>query len=180
MIPRIISQDALKEWVNQLTAQFRVYAPVQDKGDYEYVKILNSDEIAFDFDRTRMSIKGFFLKPEEILSSASASEGKSVASSIDTEKTIIFGARPCDITALNLTDEVFVKDFHDPYYMKRREAALIVGIRCIEKCRTCFCGTMGSHNPLFGYDIMLTELESGDFLIEGGSIEGERTEPYQD
>ncbi len=174
MIPRIISPVALKEWVNQLTTQFSVYAPVQNKGDYDYTKITSSDQIAFDFDRTRMSLKGFFLKPEEKLMSTSASKGGSIAPAIDAKKRVVFGARPCDITALNLTDDVFVSDFHDPYYMTRRNSTLIVGIRCTEKCRTCFCGTMDSHNPLTGYDIMLTELETGEFLIQGGSIEGER------
>lgn len=173
VIPRIITKSNLLTWLNDLAQKFPLIAPKHINNDFDFKKVANSSEIAFEYDRTRMSLKEFFLKPEERLSTASASKGGSIVVPFDQEKQIVFGARPCDITALNLTDNVFVTDFHDPYYTSRRESTLIMGFRCKEKCRTCFCGTMDSHKPLNGYDIMITELTEETFLIQGGSLAGE-------
>jgi NAD-dependent dihydropyrimidine dehydrogenase PreA subunit len=103
---------------------------------------------------------------------ASISRGKPKAVIPKVEAKIIFGVRPCDITALNLFDRVFSGKYPDPYYWAQRDEHLIIGMRCIEKCRTSFCGTMDSYGPKTGYDIMITKFDEKQYLVEGDSEKG--------
>ncbi len=156
-------------------SEYKIFAPQKSKGDFEFLPLESVDSIAFDFDRTRMSAKGIFIIPEQTLMTASRTEGKPKVVDLDNSPQILFGARPCDIEAINLVDDVFFSaTYVDTYYKNERERTLIIGLRCLEECRTCFCGTMGSQDPKKGYDIMLTELSEGRFLIEAGTFKGER------
>lgn len=179
MIPRIITKENLCKWVDEIAQEMPFFAPIETnspkKGEknYEYRRIKQSGQIAFDFDRTRISPKGFFFKPEEKLMTASLTKGAPKAVEIQKEQQVLFGVRPCDITALNLLDKVFLDDkYPDPYYSAHRQRTTVIGMRCVKECRTCFCGTMESYNPKNGYDLMLTELPTGDYLVESGSHEG--------
>jgi len=79
-----------------------IYAPQRINGDFDYLPLKDVEDIAFDFDRTRMSAKGIFLKPEQKLMTASRLNGKPRASDLDSTTQVLFGARPCDISAINL------------------------------------------------------------------------------
>lgn len=172
MIPRIISKENLNEWLSQLSKEYPLIAPIfsERENDFEYEKVDNIENIAFDFDRTRLSLKQLFLKPEEILFSASLSSGNPTPVKYEEERQVVFAARPCDITALNLLDKVFGQEpYPDPYYLSQRDRTIIIGLRCTKKCRTCFCGTMDSFDPLEGFDLMLTPLPTGNYLVESGT-----------
>jgi len=169
MIPRIISAENLNDWLQQLSKDYPLIAPKysEEIQDYEYEEIQDVNNISLDFDRTKYSLKQLFLKPEERMFTASHTKGNPEAVELNTKKQIVFAARPCDITALNLLDKVFGEEpYPDPYYLAQRENTLIIGLRCLEKCRNCFCGTMDSYNPLEGYDLMLTKLPTDDYIIE--------------
>jgi len=157
-----------------MLSEYLIFAPQLFKSDYDFLPLKDVDAISFDFDRTRMSAKSIFLIPEQTMMTASRTQGNADIVKLDKRPQILFGARPCDITAINLFDRVFLENYVDPYYQNERERTVIVGIRCKEKCRTCFCGTMGSHDPKTGFDLMLTELENNDFLVESGSSKGEK------
>ncbi|MHA2364256.1 MAG: 4Fe-4S dicluster domain-containing protein [Candidatus Hodarchaeales archaeon] len=174
MIPRIISKENFFEWINVLAESHKFFAPVRRFNDFDYSLIKNANEIAFGFDRTRMSPKNFFFKPEEKLMIASMSKGRPKMAEEQKEQKILFAGRPCDITALNLFDKVFLDEFPDPYYKAHRDLTIVIGMRCIDKCRTCFCGTMNSYSPQSGYDLMITELPTNEYLVEGGTYEGEK------
>ncbi|MHA1228538.1 MAG: 4Fe-4S dicluster domain-containing protein [Candidatus Hodarchaeales archaeon] len=175
MIPKKISKSNLKELVNQMLSEYKIYAPQHFKGDFDYLPLKNSDDIAFEFDRTRMSAKGIFLMPEQTMMTASRTKGDPKVVELSSEPQILFGARPCDITAINLLDDVFSQNYVDPYYKNERNRTIIIGMRCKDKCRTSFCGTMGSYDPKKGYDLMLTALKDDEvFLVETGSFKGEK------
>ncbi len=54
---------------------------------------------------------------------------------------VLFGVKACDLAALHYQDHFFRED---PYYRKRREAALLVGIDCTAACERGFCPTVDS------------------------------------
>jgi sulfhydrogenase subunit beta (sulfur reductase) len=172
MKPKIIEKSNIKNWLTDLSKHFPIIAPIKKNGNFDYKLIEDIEEIAFDFDRTRMSAKNFFFLPEQKLWIASMTNGSPVYIEPEPEPKIIFGLRPCDISALSLFDDVFSEDYYDPYYFNQRDQIVTIGLRCIEECQTGFCGTMQSYNPMNGYDIMLTELPENKYLVEIGTLKG--------
>jgi ferredoxin len=94
----------------------------------------------------------------------------------DTEPTplyALFGVRPCELAAIQIQDNVFLRsDYKDPVYRKRRQSAFIITVNCLHPCGTCFCASMGTGPEAeTGFDISLTELEDV-FLVKTGSEAG--------
>ncbi len=89
-------------------------------------------------------------------------------------KTAFIGVRPCEIAAMEIQDRVFMGDaFADPGYALRRANTLIVAVNCARSAATCFCASMGTGpRAETGYDLALTELDQGGFLVEAGSENG--------
>ena len=88
-----------------------------------------------------------------------------------------FGVRSCDLHAIAIHDEVFLRGTHpDPIYRDRREDVFIVAVHCGEPASTCFCTSMGTGpRAPGGYDLALTELLDGprhELLVEAGSERG--------
>ena len=94
----------------------------------------------------------------------------------DFPKTAIFGARACEIAAIEIQDRVFDNgDFADAGYRHRRENTLIVAVQCARSAPTCFCASMNTGPRADAdFDIALTELEDGRLFIEYGSDRGAR------
>jgi ferredoxin len=92
----------------------------------------------------------------------------------DFSKTALFGARACEIAAIEVQDRVFDNgDFTDSGYKRRREATLIVAVQCARSAATCFCASMNTGPSAdSGFDIALTELDDGGFFVECGSDRG--------
>lgn len=79
-------------------------------------------------------------------------------------KYAFIGARPCEIAAIEIQDEVFLKSGHrDEVYRERRSAAFVVAVNCTTPGGTCFCVSMGTGPHVRGgYDIALTEVLGDD------------------
>lgn len=86
-----------------------------------------------------------------------------------------FGARPCDVAAMKIQDDVYLP-VEDGTYTERRKRSFTVAVNCTEPAATCFCASMGTGPDVNdGYDIALTEVLSGKqhyFLAETGTDEG--------
>ena len=87
------------------------------------------------------------------------------------------GVRSCDLHAIAVQDEVFLRGAHaDPIYRDRREDVFIVVAHCGEPASTCFCTSMGTGpRAPGGYDLALTELLDGhrhEFLVDAASARG--------
>ncbi len=105
---------------------------------------------------------------------------------------LLFGARPCDVRAIECTDNVFLEvGFVDEFYKARREALTIVAFACAAPDETCFCDSMGlDPNAAPTADVLLNDAgenyevlpqtERGQalvdtwkpFLTEGAAIPG--------
>jgi sulfhydrogenase subunit beta (sulfur reductase) len=88
----------------------------------------------------------------------------------------LFGARPCDIAAIDILDRVLAHGtYADPVYTSRRDGTFVVAVECTEPSATCFCTSMGTGpHADTGFDLAMTELTDGDhcFLVRCGSPAG--------
>lgn len=149
---------------------YRVAALTQRAGRYLYAYISSSDELILDCHPTVLSPKKFFFPQEEALLEFS-SQGK-ITPRIDAEPMILFGLRPCDLTAVQLMDEAFAAFQVDPNYLSKREKAVIVGIDCSKPCDAqAFCYKVKSHENESAADIFL--YETGDsYLVSIRTVRG--------
>jgi ferredoxin len=78
----------------------------------------------------------------------------------EKKSSVVFGVRPCDARALTLTDRVFDAGIKDPYYQRRRDNTVIVGLTCTTPpSANCFCPTVGgSPHSTEGLDVLMTDL----------------------
>jgi sulfhydrogenase subunit beta (sulfur reductase) len=95
----------------------------------------------------------------------------------ETEPIAVFGARPCELAALDVLDRVLGNaSAPDPVYEHRREACFVVVVECAAPGGTCFCASMGTGpGAERGFDLALTELLDDDghrFVVRVGSERG--------
>ena len=88
--------------------------------------------------------------------------------------TALLGVRACDLAALKIQDQIFLKDqYSDPYYTIRRDSLFLIAMNCTRALETCFCASMKTGpRAQSDYDLVLTE-EDEDFVIEPGSRAGQ-------
>ena len=122
------------------------------------------------------SAKRFLFPPRETLATVRRDEKRlSVEEApIQAPPVAIVGLRSCDLHAIEIQDTVFLGGRPDRRYRARREAVLLVGVDCARAGSSCFCASMGTGpSCATGFDVALTELESGDFLVRAGTPAGE-------
>lgn len=115
------------------------------------------DAITFDHVRAQDPLKQFFLAAKEKVVA-------DFSTPTDAQKPLLLlGAKNCDLTGLDISDFVFMQGrFQDPFYITKREAALIVASDCSDPLETCFCTALGHHPyPEKNYDIGVTALNDG-------------------
>ena len=83
--------------------------------------------------------------------------------------------KSCDLASFKVMDYVYGQEpFHDPFYLAKRESALIISSDCTCYGETCFCVAIGIlPYPTEGFDINLSEVEGG-YVAEAGSGKGEK------
>jgi len=172
---KILTKKSFSKWVKKLES-YKIYAPVKNDDLWNYEIIDIPESIQLDYPNTILSPKKIIFPQREIFLEFKASnkEGLEVKEILPEEKpAVIFGVRPCDAIALTLTDNVFKGDFEDPYYWKRRNQTILIGLTCnIPPYFDCFCLSVdGSPHSKDGLDILMTDL--GDkYYIESLTKKG--------
>ena len=120
----------------------------------------------------------FFPPRQELWRAALDGDGVTFAES-DTRSApvALFGARPCEMAALEVLDQVLGKGaVPDPHYAARRDGAFVVAAECGTPAATCFCTSMGTGPGTdAGFDLALSELDDGDghrFVVRVGTHRG--------
>lgn len=144
----------------------------------EYRLHTGNDQRLFAWAVGPQALKPLTFHPRETLWQASpAAEGLAfrAATAGDSQPLAVIGARACDLAALALQEQHFLKDPEpDTAFQRRRDALFIVGVDCTHPAATCFCHATGDGPAVSqGYDLRLHELDEG-FLIEAGSPAGEK------
>lgn len=99
-------------------------------------------------------------------------EGNTLTQRIpEPQAKVLFGLRRCDLNAIAHQDIAFTKEDADPYYARRREQTLLIGIHCHTAMdEYCFCTSMQLSHTC--QDIMLYE-RGESYLVEATTDAGQ-------
>ncbi len=130
---------------------------------------------SFDFASAPTSLKRFTFPPRVTLGQARRTGNAVEFLEPDREVAPVcfFGARACDIAALQIQDRVLADGpFEDEDYVARRAQNLVIGVECAVPSGTCFCASMGTGPEISsGFDLAMTELAHG-FVVRAGTEAG--------
>ena len=165
-----LDKKDFKPFLQSLMVEYDLFAPVQlAEGVAVFKKIDRPDEVDFSSSNTQKPAKEvFFPQSETMFRYEKTGKQHQVTSTEEVErKRVILGARPCDIQAVSLIDQVFSgKEYTDVYYVNKRKATTIIGMACDHPLSTCFCSSMkGGPFHREGSDLFLIDLGEA-FLVE--------------
>jgi sulfhydrogenase subunit beta (sulfur reductase) len=161
---KVATSDRLMDWLDGLSERFTLIAPRAVEEQVLYRPVDGSSEIVFDFVKTDLPVKEYFLPATHVLLSVEKGEdGVRVEEPALEGERVVFGLRPCDARALHVLDALFLEQEPvDPYYAERRENTTLIGLACREMGEECFCTSLGlAPDDAGDVDLMLTEVEDG-------------------
>ncbi len=149
----------------------------QEAGHYRIKK--RDDNAYFGYVVGPHSWKKYLHPPRRRLWRAEQKDGEVdiIPESAESTRFAFLGVRSCELHAITIQDEVFIKGPHvDNDYRLRRENALIIAVNCTQSAPTCFCVSMNTGPKAeSGYDLVLTEILENNihhFLVQAGSEKG--------
>lgn len=177
MKTRSISRENLAALVADLVqGGTEVVAPAcGSDGKADYRRVARFDEITWNADMPRRSLKEFFLPPTEPLFSWKQTQADVTLEPVPTRfaPKVVLGARPCDAAGVVVLDKVMGWDYRDELWFGRREATTIVSLACSGVDDSCFCRVVGlSPETEKGADLVLYPVEGG-FLAKPVTEKGE-------
>jgi ferredoxin len=161
----VLQKDKLQDFLASLQ-EYEICAPVQKGTTTLFETIKDFQNTSLDLNhQAKISKDAIFPQTEPLFTF----ERNGTPKETDLEEkrdNIIFAIRPCDARSFSLLDPVFKGDFPDPYYLNRKNKAVLIGIACTEPFINCFCTSIEG-NPFSkdGLDLLFTEL-NGSFYIE--------------
>ncbi|MBC8459484.1 MAG: 4Fe-4S dicluster domain-containing protein [Deltaproteobacteria bacterium] len=160
---RRLKKDNVLPFLKEMNKKEKVFCPQLVDGKDLMLVLLGDGEYRGDIGKTTISAKSvLFPQSEEIISYSD----KSISKVIDSTKTLVFGIRPCEMSAIEFTDRFMTRgDFIDPNYISRRSKMTTIVVACHESpSDTCFCIDAGKMPYLeTGYDVQL--FDAGDYYI---------------
>ena len=164
-----IHKKDIARLLGQWGQKFTVFIPSIESGVATWAKWDGRDISFLDWYRnTVIPPKSNFFPPlEKMFSFQKDREGYRLELPPSNEhKQLIFGIRPCDAKALTILDITFKEAYEDPYYLSKRNSAVLVGLGCSNPYDSCFCTSLDiSPAESTDVDLMLTDI--GDqFLVE--------------
>lgn len=170
----ILNKSEVTNILDKLASEYRVLAPVEKNGMVEFAAIQKGEEAKLDYANSKKPGKEIlFPQSEELFNYSVDTEGLRMQDNVDSQATIVFGMRPCDVKSWVLLDNVFKNDqYTDVYYLTRRANTLVVGLGCNEPASSCFCSSVAC-GPFAkeGSDIFLTDIGEA-YVVEGISEKG--------
>jgi ferredoxin len=198
---KFLLHSDLPAWLTELSSARRVVAPRREGNavvyrEYDPEKGLEltrkatesakhalfprSEEL-FSFQRTKPSFAiGAAGKAGEQAGVDADASGIVIGNPADPDPSVVFGLLGCDAGGVSTFDPVYGGDrFPDGYYLKRREATVLIARSCSEALSTCFCHWVGGGPADRRHaDVLATDL-GGGWLLEpltwrGGGILGSK------
>jgi ferredoxin len=165
-----LDKKDLGPFLQNLMDEYDLFAPVElAEGVSVYKKIDHPGEVNLSTSNPQKPPKEVFFPQSETMFryGKSGKQNEMVSTEEVIRERILFGARPCDIQAVSLIDEVFLgKEFTDTYYLNKRKTTTIIGMACNHPLSTCFCSSTGG-GPFLrkGSDLFFIDLGES-FLVE--------------
>lgn len=174
MAARLIEKAALESWVEALIREYTVFG-AQARGDrFAFGPLATASDLRLDYDVTILPPKKYFLPQREVLNEYDRYNVR-FKSVLKNEPTVLFGVHPYDMAAISLMDRVFSMDHFDVHYMTRRKNTAVVVVDTQNASNDVFASFMGcaTVDNLDGFDVLLTYLEDGTYVVDVKSAKGE-------
>lgn len=183
----VLKKDQLPALLGALAAQADVYVPGVVNGSSKFVAWQPGVQPRFDLQNTKEPCKELLFPATEHMYRWKIHEGELTIeqAAVANAPFVVFGARPCDVAAIERLDNVFLtKGYVDEFYEARRNAAMLVALTCTSTGPACFCTSMGQDpNAAPGADIVMRESADGSaYLVASQTDKGAEAlkawEPY--
>ena len=127
---KIISKEDFRDFVNAIIKDESLHAiGVRAKGNkFAFGTLESAEELRLDYDVTLLPPKKYFFPQRETLFTYDLADGFSAKNPEEAKPMVIIGVHPYDIVALLHMDEIFRDTKSDPYYFKKRETSIIIGV----------------------------------------------------
>jgi len=175
-----LPKENIQRFIQQLMSYGELIAPKREEDVVALRSISSPDEIEKDFMQTSNNLRTVVEPQNEILLNFTDSLKPSVIERLPPkDRKIVLWCRPCDARALSSLDDNFIDEsIPDPYYQRRRESTIIIGLGCNRPFPFCFCGSVGG-DPFStdNLDILTTRMDEG-YMFESLSKNGQKLEEY--
>jgi len=163
-----IDKTGIKDFLKHLAEKRTLVAPV-DTGKVIEFQVINFDSADNSMQSTGFltddrvsykSIKEFYFPQTELMFSF---EGDDITDHTEMPGYVIFGARPCDLEALRVMSVVYTTGkYADPFFKRRFDANLLIGVACNDRKPECFCDEIGVNKEFSDFcDIFLSDVGDG-------------------
>ncbi len=187
----VLNKNSLSYWLRQIRKERELIAPMEGfGGDLVFKTVEQIHEINLQCQSTPPLPKEFVFPQLEEMFEYSGAAFKDLR---NNEKRVIFGVRPCDVSAINMIERFYKsctehsydrlhthRKFEDPFFSSREKNTIFIALGCNNPSPMCFCNSLGT-GPFLdsGFDIQLIDL--GDrYLVQMGSSDGGSiTAPYE-
>ena len=164
-----MKRENLTDFLKAIENFGELWGPVKNGDGFSLERVTDFSRIDLTALRTKIPFKKLLFPPK--FSMFSFNEQGIAEDLAEPPRRVIFGLHPCDLHALMILDDFFQSHQTDPYYLKRRERSLIIGLSCLPDDK-CFCKTTNTHYAEGGFDLAFTYLKD-KFLVWVGSSQGD-------
>lgn len=169
-----IRRENVKSFLECLKSYGEFYGPIKiSENFYDFRKVDDVNLVEFKYDRTISPPRKYFHPPQEKMFyfDKQKVELRDILPD-ENKRLVLFGLHACDIVGLRIMDSRFIDDQPDPYYCKRRENGIIIGISCLPD-EYCFCNVRRLDFVDIGFDLFLHEIPDG-YIVRVGSVQGHK------
>jgi ferredoxin len=163
IVSKVIDKKDLAGWLDAMTKQYEVIAPVTEDGVLLFRPVSGLSEMTVEgTSGPAKSLREHYTPQTETLFDykLSGTTAEITPPSEEERERVIFGARACDTAALLYVDAVYSNvQPVDAQYFRRREHTYVIGLFCDRPAWTCFCTEVGDflEKPV-AMDVNLTDL----------------------
>jgi sulfhydrogenase subunit beta (sulfur reductase) len=176
---KVYSKEGWIEALRGLGSRCRVYVPVKEGDFHVFRELEGGKKPDFGYQNSRLSAKGVVYPQSErmmecILDEREAGGNVYQEAAKEYGMQVIAGVRPCDAHGFQIVKVNFDNaEYRDPWWVKRFETSILVGLGCNEPCSTCFCTSVGG-GPFSekGLDVLVYDLGE-EFMVKGLTERGE-------
>ena len=147
-----------------------VLAPVRKDGVADFAPIVDVAEMAADYIVTVQSAKSAVFPKVEGLFEIETSRDLVALKERDLARIpelVLLGTRPCDAAGFASLNAIFTGDEVDAIFAERLRKTTLISVSCSACDAKCFCTSMnGNPGGTDGSDLLLTRLDTGDYLVE--------------